>query len=372
MKTNLLSATKLLFLLVLSSMTVAPLLAQEEESLSIFDYMIESGFNEAVITTDLDLLLSDRDGEPAYQAADLLLTNDNGQMESWDVEVKTRGKYRRRTCDFAPIKMNFSKSELRAAGLAEFDKYKLVTHCEDNRYKAETAVLKEHLAYQMYQVITPYSYRVHLLRVRYVDSKGNLPTERRHAFLIESDKELEERLDVVECEDCLGLPPSAFDPEAENVHADFQYMIGNADFNLPMLRNVKLFRDERSQKYIPIAYDFDFSGLVYAGYAIPSPNLGQKQIGDRVFLGFQVEDSLIEATLNRFEEKQNELFGLIRQQRQLSGQARTEVRTYLNSFFEHLEELQTASVLRTYSQLRQTAPNVVPAGADPEHFGVRR
>lgn len=364
--------TKLLLLLVLPSLAVAPLLAQEGGTLSIFDYMVENGYNEAVVTTDLESLLSDRSADPVYQEADLLLTNEDGRMESWEVEVKTRGKYRRRICDFAPLKLNFSKSQLSAAGLAEFDKYKLVTHCEDNRYDGETALLKEHLAYQMYQELTPYSYRVHLLRVRYVDSKGNLPSVRRHAFLIESDKQVEQRLGLTECEDCLGVKPNEVDREAENVHAVFQYMIGNTDFNLSMVRNLKLFKDERTQKYIPIAYDFDFSGLVYAGYAVPSKNLGQEQIGDRVFLGFQVEDSLIEATLAHFENKQDELFNLVRQQRRLSGQARTEVRTYLNSFFEHLEELQDASSSRTYSQLRQTAPDVVPAGADPEHFGVRR
>ena len=372
MKTIMQSFAKLLFLLVLSGMTPVSGNAQEAENLSIFDYMIENGFDEAVITTDLEQLLADRLAEPTYQDADILLSNKEGQMESWEIEVKTRGKYRRRTCDFVPLKLNFSKSQLRAAGLADFDKYKLVTHCEDARYQAETALLKEYTAYEMYQVITPNSYRVHLLRVRYVDSAGKLSTIRRQAFLIESDRQLEERLGVKECEDCLAVQPDLFDPQAENVHAVFQYMIGNADFNMPMVRNLKLFQDERTGKYIPIAYDFDFSGLVAAGYAIPSVELGQKTIADRVFLGFQVKDSLIEATLARFEEKQDELVNVIRKQRNLSSTARTEMRIYLNGFFEHLEELQEASALRTYSQLREKAPDVVPAGADPEHFGVRR
>ncbi|MEL6659952.1 MAG: hypothetical protein AAFP77_28075 [Bacteroidota bacterium] len=372
MKTSVLSFAKLLFLLVLSGMTPAALLAQEAEALSIFDYMVENGFDEAVVTTDLERLLADRKVEPTYQDANILLTNSDGQMESWEVEVKMRGKYRRRTCDFAPLKLNFSKSQLRAAGLAEFDKYKLVTHCEDVRYQAETAVLKEYTAYQMYQTITPNSYRVHLLRVRYVDSAGKLPTVRRHAFIIESDKQLEQRLGLNECKDCLAVGPNQFDPEAENVHAVFQYMIGNADFNMSMVRNVKLFEDKTTGKFIPVAYDFDFSGLVSAGYAIPSVELGQLAIGDRVFLGFKVPDSLIESTLDRFEAKQDELLSLIRKQRELSGTARSELRTYLNDFFDHLEELQAASALRTYSQLREKAPNVVPAGADPEHFGVRR
>ena len=57
-----------MFWLVLPSLTVAPLLAQEGETLSIFDYMIENGYEEAVITTDLELLLTDRASDPVYQA----------------------------------------------------------------------------------------------------------------------------------------------------------------------------------------------------------------------------------------------------------------------------------------------------------------
>ena len=307
MKTSLRSFTRLLFLLVICGIRSVTLSAQQTGSSSIFDYMIENGYDEAVITTDLSQLLIDRSAEPTYQNADLLLTNKEGQMESWEIEVKTRGKFRRRTCDFVPLKLNFSKSQLRAAGLADFDKYKLVTHCEEVRFKAEAALLKEYTAYQMYQTLTPNSYRVHLLRVRYVDSAGNLPTVRRHAFLIESDKQLEQRLGLTECEDCLAIAPSQFDVEAENMHAVFQYMIGNADFNISMLRNVKLFQNERNGKYIPIAYDFDFSGLVAAGYAIPSVELGQKVIGDRVFVGFQVEDRLIERTLAHFDQKQDNI-----------------------------------------------------------------
>lgn len=374
MKTSRLS---LLFIVLLLAMpaagsTVAAYANPGE--LSVFDHMLLHEFDEAVITTDLAALLGDRQSEPEYQPADLLLTNKEGQMLSWEVELKTRGKYRRRVCDFAPLKLNFSKSQLRSAGLADYDKYKLVTHCEDERYLGETALLKEFATYQMYQALTPNSYRVHLLRVRYVDSKGEHPTVRRYAFLLESTAQLEDRLEMKECEDCLGVGPEQVNREAENIHAVFQYMIGNADFSLTMNRNLKLLGEESGKGgVIPIGYDFDFSGMVSANYAVSAPHLGQTRIGDRVFLGLEADDALIEKTLARFEAKRSELLAIIRQQREMSSQARSEMRAYLTSFFEHLEELRrSGSQPRTYYQLRQTAPNVVPAGADPLHYGVRK
>ncbi len=359
-------------------LALAPALAgaqvtgDENDNRSIFDYLIEEEYTEAVITTDLAKLLADRQGETEYQAADLLLTSESGQMMSWEIEVKTRGKYRRRVCDFAPIKLNFSKSQLRAAGFNDFDKYKLVTHCDEDRYSGETAVLKEYAAYKLYEALTPNSYRTQVLRIRYVDSEGNLPSVRRYAFLIESDAQVEQRLQREECEECLGVAPEQLDREAENLHAVFQYMIGNVDFNLAMSRNLKLFGSERVGGLVPIAYDFDFSGLVAADYAIPATHLGQSTIGDRVFLGLQVEDSLMESTLAKFEEHRSTFFQIIRQERRLSSQARYEMRTYLNSFFDHLQELRKAGSKRTYAQLRSTSPDIVPAGARPEHYGVRR
>lgn len=360
-------------------MTIIPALlgAQDrtaiDADISIFDFLIEEEYTEAVITTDLSRLLADRQGEPEYQHADLLLTNESGQMMSWEIEVKTRGKYRRRVCDFAPLKLNFSKSQLKASGFNNFDKYKLVTHCEDDRNSSETAVLKEYTAYQLYEALSPNSYRTHVLRIRYVDSEGQLPSVRRYAFLIESDAQVEQRLQMKECEDCLGTTAEQLDREAENIHAVFQYMIGNVDFNLAMSRNLKLFGVGREGGLIPVGYDFDFSGLVRAGYAIPANHLGQTTIGDRVFLGLQVQDSLMESTLAKFEERKSEFFQIIRQERRLNSQARYEMRSYLTSFFDHLEELRkTANSKRTYAQMRSSTPDVVPAGARPEDYGVRR
>lgn len=344
----------------------------ENDDLSIFDYLIEKDFTEAVITTDLVKLLADRQAEPEYQPAHLLLTSEDGQMMSWEIELKTRGKYRRRVCDFAPLKLNFSKSQLKASGFNGFDKYKLVTHCDEDRYPGETAVLKEYIAYQLYETLTPQSYRTKVLRIRYVDSEGEVSSIRRYAFLIESDAQVEDRLKLTECEDCLGVTPEQVDRDAENLHAVFQYMIGNVDFNLPMARNLKLFGTGRTSGLVPIGYDFDFSGLVAPSYAIAAPHLGQAAIGDRVFLGFQVEDSLMESTLAKFEARKSTFFQIIRQERRLSSQARYEMRTYLNGFFDHLEELRKAGSKRTYAQMRSTGADIVPAGAKPEDYGVRR
>ena len=45
----------------------------------------------------------------------------------------------------------------------------------------------------------------------------------------------------------------------------FQYMIGNFDWHITRLHNVKMFSDEENHFMLP--YDFDYSGFVNAHYA---------------------------------------------------------------------------------------------------------
>jgi hypothetical protein len=61
-------------------------------------------------------------------------------------------------------------------------------------------------------------------------------------------------------------------------------MIGNTDFSIYALHNVRILAAEGA-RYAPIAYDFDFSGLVDAHYAVPDPRLGIKDVRTRLYRG---------------------------------------------------------------------------------------
>src|SRR5438128_824882 len=62
------------------------------------------------LTTDLKALMEDRDSLKAeYHPASLSYLDAAGQPVSIDVQLKTRGHWRRqkKNCDFAPIKVDF-------------------------------------------------------------------------------------------------------------------------------------------------------------------------------------------------------------------------------------------------------------------------
>ena len=51
----------------------------------------------------------------------------------------------------------------------------------------------------------------------------------------------------------------------------FEYMISNTDWNVSLLHNIKLIRKKDTKEIIVVPYDFDYSGLVNADYAVPNP-----------------------------------------------------------------------------------------------------
>lgn len=162
---------------------------------SIFSRLQDQEIINVTIETNLDPLINFRRRE-TYQPAKFTYKNRNGKLITRKMKVKPRGKYRRRVCDFPTIKLNFSKKELEADGMAKYDDYKVVTHCLNDKKESKENVLREYLVYKMYNLLSPKSYQVQYLNITYVDSKGKMNSIKRTGFLIEDTGELEDRIGV--------------------------------------------------------------------------------------------------------------------------------------------------------------------------------
>ncbi|MCB0637886.1 MAG: hypothetical protein KDC54_14760 [Lewinella sp.] len=366
----------ILFVSLFALLIVAPRQAQANTIReSIFDRLTASpeGMLEVSLETDLVQLLSVAAGrEVEYQPATFTFENAAGQDESWEIKVRQRGKFRRRVCDFPPIMLNFDKDDLTAQGMAEHDKLKLVTHCDEDRAQGNDNLLREFLGYQMYRELTPSSYRVRLVRITYIDSKGNLSNLRRYGFIIEDTDEMAERLGGVECEDCVNPAVNSVDLHAETVHAMFQYFIGNTDYSLPMNRNLKLVRRNRDNMLVPVGYDFDFSGLVNASYALPSSHIGQLMIRQRIYLGLPADDATLLEVIKLFQDKREDLLDMVQGFRYLSGTSRDDITNYILLFYDQLDLLLLQGDTNLYARLRQNTPNAIPDGGAPEMYQVRK
>ncbi|MDX1941230.1 MAG: hypothetical protein SFU99_11805 [Saprospiraceae bacterium] len=318
------------------SLATPPQGFENEGKKSIFDVLYGNEILNLTIKTDLNNLIENRRTEEFLEAT-FGYEDASGRQITRSIEVQPRGKFRRRICDFPPVKIKFSKDDLEASGLIKkFNDLKLVTHCIDDKLIGNENLLKEYLVYRMYNELTPNSYRIQLVKITYEDTKGNLSKIKRYGFLIEDTDEMAARLGGEEFEQ-MNVSTDSISAKDEAIMALFQYMIGNADWSTVMLRNVKLVLPENSDKMIPVPYDFDFAGLINASYAVPQGDLGLTSIRDRLYLGNKTNPEAMRNTLGYFYAKKEILLDMVKSFDMLSNECRGDLILYLETFYSTIK-----------------------------------
>jgi len=186
-------------------------------STSIFDLLDPSEGSQPLAATLSYPVDSLHRGNLTQQKANFSFTDPAGNVQSWDVKVRVRGKSRLQSCDSPPLKLNFSKKDLSAANLLEFDKYKIVVPCLEGP-EAEAAVLREYLAYRAYNLVSPLSYRVKLLRLTRRDENGNHRPRVGLAFILESTDQLVARTNTEELNKTVPVPHRQYRLEQQTFH----------------------------------------------------------------------------------------------------------------------------------------------------------
>jgi len=201
-----------------------------------------------------------------------------------EIKIKSRGQTRLAICSFPPIRINFKKTDSSNDEFSDIDKIKMVTHCDPGN---QIYILKEYLAYKLYNVLTEYSYRVRLARIKYINTAKNSKPVIEYAFFIEPDGILGKRINGTEVL-TKNLTQKNIKPEMMDRMAIFNYMIGNTDWSVPIKHNLIVFSQAISAKPnlgAIVPYDFDYSGLVNTDYAVPFEGLGLKSVRERRYLG---------------------------------------------------------------------------------------
>jgi hypothetical protein len=319
-----------LFALCWNFLLTIPLLGNGPAAATVFDLIESDPVRSIRLETDM-AALQDKD-QLEYQSALITIEGAQGQRE-WLVAVKKRGRFRLMNCDFAPLKLKFPKKELFRHGLQEHNKLKLVTHCLSNEKEAMDNLLREYLAYQAYETLTEKSYRAQLVRITYADTHHRFPESTHYGIILEDTDEMAHRAGGLEYE-TYGMEDDDMQPAAGVTMQLFQYMIGNADYSIPHLRNVKLVQDYSDQTVVPVPYDFDFSGWVNARYAIPLASSGAQSVKDRIWVGVLPSYDELAAAFDHFKANRSALEALVTQQKDLSERSRKELLAYLDRFYE--------------------------------------
>ena len=272
----------------------------------------------------------------------LRFVDSDGETVEFDVQIRARGNWRRnpQICAFPPLRINFKKSQTNDTLFDKQNKIKLVTHCNDTKSYTQ-AVVSEYLAYRIYNTLTDYSFRVRLVDMTYVytDDKESVNS---YAVFIEHKDRLGKRIngDTVVTE---RVEVSSIYPENLNLASVFQYFIGNTDFS-PIAtppgedccHNQVLFTSEEGP-YRTIPFDFDQTGLVDAKHATPNPRFGIPTVKDRLYRGRCVNNELLPATLQRFQDKRAEIETLIAKQPELTPVTKSNMLKYVDSFYDIID-----------------------------------
>jgi len=331
----------LLLLLLLTAMSASAQSVAGETKPSIFeDFYQPDNVLTIKLQTDWKHFLRKQQTKEK-QEAKITYTDPNGRTVTRSLTLNARGNSRLEICSFPPIKLHFKKSELEAAGyIAPFNDLKLVTHC-NNIKGGEQRVLREYLAYQLYNRISPVSYRTQLVRMQYVEENGELYDEKM-AFLIEDTDALAYRLNGKESER-FNLIKNDLESSAYAKMLLFEYMIGNTDWNLAALHNLKIVKRFSDEALLPLPYDFDYSGLVDAYYAVPNDRVNQLFVKQRILMDEFPSQPVFQQTLATFQTAKADLLAICHQIPHLEEGEKQDVLRYLNDFFEHIEDPRIAS-----------------------------
>lgn len=260
--------------------------------------------------------------------------------ETYAIALSARGVSRRRNenCRFPPLSVLF---KAKPADTSLFDgqrRLKLVTHCRPEA-RFDQFVLKEYAAYRLYNQLTDKSLRVRLARVRYEDG-GKLVAERA-GFFIEDVDDAASRLGKKKIESS-DVPASALDRQDTARYTLFQYMIGNLDWDMthgPQVNdcchNSKLLGPtlEARAGLTPVAYDFDYAGLVDAPYAVPPANVPVATVTQRFYRGLCSHNEETRAMLPQFVSARGKLAAALAGVPGLDERSRAAMESYLDDFF---------------------------------------
>jgi hypothetical protein len=293
---------------------------------------------ELTIRAPFPELFKDRDTlETKPVSGTIELVDEKRGAVSLPLTLETRGHFRlkRTTCAFTPLKVRVDKEQAKGTLFGNQGSLKLVTHCQGaSRY--EQNLLVEEGVYRMYNILTPLSHRTRLARIRYVTTSDTTKVVTRYGFLIEDDEEMAKRNNgrlLMQT----GGTLNQMDPEQMDLVSVFQYMIGNTDWSVFAIHNIRIV-DVQGGEYQPVAYDFDFSGLVGSSYASPDYRLPIKTVKERLYRGpcRTIED--LTPTLERFTRVKDSLYAALSGVPGLEPRRVREATDYLEGFFERIRK----------------------------------
>jgi hypothetical protein len=261
------------------------------------------------------------------------------------VSLSVRGITRRKkeVCGFPPVRVEFTQKPGPASLFKGQKHLKLVTHCQRTE-DYQQYLLLEYTAYRLYRALTPESFNVRLAKIDY-NGKDGKGLNVKFGFFIEDIDDVAKRNGQERLRGVGRISASQLDAAAAARYAVFQYMISNLDWAMTAgpagtdcCHNARLLGGEgatgTSTGLIPVPYDFDYSGLVNAPYAVPPEGIHVANVKVRRYRGFCAHNEEAKAFLAQLATRRESLMAVVNETPQLEERTRRNAANYLGEFFE--------------------------------------
>lgn len=328
---------------------------------SILSLLILSGFTQTFLTThppqsfaqetqelfesedilsislsgDMRELLKDKSDDPQYYPLQLSYKDNDGSELTVSVQARARGNFRRLkgNCSHTPLLIKFSDDENTSQSVFKGQtELKLVMPCKGEEY-----VIREWLVYKIYNLITPKSFRARLVKVQLEKSEGKSSDEAVYGILLENEDLMAERNSLVSMK--RNLKPYQTQKQEFLNMAVFQYLIGNTDWSVQYLQNIKLVSADNSTLPYTVPYDFDHAGIVDAPYALPAKALQMKSVRQRRYRGYCIKNpSEFESTIALYNSLKKDIYNIYINCPLLDEKYLKSTIAYLDDFYETLQD----------------------------------
>ncbi len=292
---------------------------------------------ELTIETDLKGLGKNK-YKDEYQPAKVIYDLWDTISISREIRIKPRGEFRLKNCSNPPLRVNIKETEEVFALLDDLGKLKMVVPCKGSS-TYQNYIFTEYLAYKLYNIISENSFQVRLVKVHYYDTSEKIKEGEAYTFIIENQKALARRLESIPIEN-ERISAKYLDPETAAIMYIYQFMIGNTDWSVPGLHNMKTIKtkDVTKPNPVPVPYDFDYSGLVDASYAIPGDHVSIEEVTEREYMGYCLPEDLMTKTFDLFLEKEDELIAVVADFNLIDERQKKKSLSYLEDFFDIIRE----------------------------------
>ena len=225
---------------------------------------------ELTVAFDFELIFADKSESPEYQTAEISYRGQQDSIVKVSAEVRTRGSFRLdpANCNFPPLKLRLRGKNSKGTIFQGINELKMVTHCQDELEVYEHYLLQEYLFYRVFNILSDYSFRVRLCRVKYIDTGGSGRMLEKYAFFVEDKDDLAERLNG-NILDVNIADPMGVDQDQYSLVSFFEFMIMNSDWSLPIMHNVEILSTDYFKPPYSIPYDFDWSKITDIPYMLP-------------------------------------------------------------------------------------------------------